>query len=381
MQSLLRITLLVACAAAGVGVAISLALTPPVIEQAESGESTKRWLPLPTEQKAKPKIAKPLEPVAPAPAPPAPAVATHFPTIVPIQMPYQPPVASQIDTLEKGLQQLQEATQRNGDAVVEAIQNLRQNPAQPVPPANNNPAPARLVDPLAQPEEMPAPRGISQVQRGEGDNTLTLNLQNSDIRTVLQDISAQAGLNILASKNVTGTVSAVLTDVDIYTALDVILKSTGYIARREGKFIFVGTPEDLQDMDRTQDQLATRIYRPNYVRAMELQQLITPLLSQTVGKISVSSPSEIDIPADVVKTGGDGFAGTDVLIVRDYEMVLRQIDQMVAEVDTQPKQVAIEAMILSVKLEDEFQFGVDFQLLRDKNNVRLVSGSPLANLA
>jgi type IV pilus assembly protein PilQ len=47
----------------------------------------------------------------------------------------------------------------------------------------------------------------------------------------------------------------------------------------------------------------------------------------------------------------------------------------------QPLQVAIEAMILSVKLDNEYAFGVDFQLLRDQNNLRLVSGSPLANLA
>src|SRR5690606_38396753 len=135
------------------------------------------------------------------------------------------------------------------------------------------------------------------------------------------------------------------------------------------------------EMDRTQDVITTRVYRPNYVRAMELQQLITPLLSPNVGKVSVSSASEIDIPADTVKTGGNSFAGSDVLIVRDYEMILRQVDQMVAEIDVQPKQVAIEAMILSVKLDDDYEFGVDFQLLSDQNNVRLVSGSPLAQLS
>jgi type IV pilus assembly protein PilQ len=43
--------------------------------------------------------------------------------------------------------------------------------------------------------------------------------------------------------------------------------------------------------------------------------------------------------------------------------------------------VAIEAMILSVSLSDEFKFGVNFEALRDQSNVRLVSGTPGASLA
>ena len=55
-----------------------------------------------------------------------------------------------------------------------------------------------------------------------------------------------------------------------------------------------------------------------------------------------------------------------MVVVRDYEAVLAQVDQVVAEVDVRPLQVAIEAMILSVKLNDADKFGVNFQLLRDK---------------
>jgi len=50
-------------------------------------------------------------------------------------------------------------------------------------------------------------------------------------------------------------------------------------------------------------------------------------------------------------------------LVRDFEAVLAPVDQVVAEVDVRPLQVAIEAMILSVKLSDGNEFGVNFQLL------------------
>ena len=43
-------------------------------------------------------------------------------------------------------------------------------------------------------------------------------------------------------------------------------------------------------MDQTQDEMRTRVYRPNYVKAADLQTLITPLLTPQIGKITVSSP-------------------------------------------------------------------------------------------
>ena len=68
------------------------------------------------------------------------------------------------------------------------------------------------------------------------------------------------------------------------------------------------------------------------------------------------------------------------MIVRDYETVLAQLDEIFAEVDVKPKQVAIEAMILSVKLDDTFKFGVNFSALRDNNNFALISGSAPAGI-
>src|SRR5207244_11745280 len=150
---------------------------------------------------------------------------------------------------------------------------------------------------------------------------------------------------------------------------------TGFVAAREGNSIYVGTAAELQLMNQFQDRLATRIYRPNYAKAVDLQLLFTPLLS-TDGKITVSTPSQIDIPADQTKTGGNGFAGIDTVIVRDYETILLQLDEIFAEVDSKPRQVALEAMILSVKLNDSLKFGVNFSALRDQANTKIISGSP-----
>jgi type IV pilus assembly protein PilQ len=116
------------------------------------------------------------------------------------------------------------------------------------------------------------------------------------------------------------------------------------------------------------------------VRATDLQALITPLLTQGVGTVSVTPPTEIGIPADNSKAGGDTFAGGEAILVRDYETVLAQVDQVVAEIDRRPMQVAIEAMILSVKLDDQNSFGINFQALRDNAHIKLTSGTPPTSL-
>lgn len=234
-------------------------------------------------------------------------------------------------------------------------------------------------DPAATPVPEVLPE--ANVHRGEGDDKLYINVQNTDIREVLQLIGAQGNLNILASKNVTGNVSATLNNVDVQTALSAILRSHGYAARTDGRIIFVGTPADLQTIDQSSDRLTTRVYRPNYANANELQKLITPMLTPNIGKVTISTPAKTDIPADQVQTGGDSFGGNDVVIVRDYEAVLLSVDELVCEVDCRPPQVSIEAMILSVRLQDQYKLGVNFEVLRDRANVRLAQGQPAADLA
>ncbi|MBN2291307.1 MAG: hypothetical protein JXM70_02715, partial [Pirellulales bacterium] len=218
-----------------------------------------------------------------------------------------------------------------------------------------------------------------QVIEVNGNERLTINIQNANIREVLDLISRKGNLNILTSSQVTGNVSATLSDVDLNSALDAILKSAGLTARREGNFIFVGNNNDFEIMERSMDRITSRVYRPNYVRAAELKTLIEPVLTQGIpgaGLLSVTTPSEIGIAADDSTAGGDAYAGTDAVVVRDFEAVLAEIDQLVLEIDVRPTQVQIEAMILSVELSDNFEFGVSFEVLRQFPHLRFGWGTP-----
>lgn len=229
-------------------------------------------------------------------------------------------------------------------------------------------------------EQIPTPRPKTTVD-GEGDGKLRIHIYDEDIRKVLDLLSEQGHFNILASKNVEGKVSATLNGVDIDSALQAILKSTGFVSRRDGNYIFVGTPDDFNNIEQGMDRVATRVYRTNYVTANELKTLVAPLLTDKIGIVSISTPAEGGIGTNDSGAGGDKFSGNEVLIVRDYGAVLTQIDQLVSEIDVRPLMVSIEAMILSVKLDDTDTFGVNFQLLRNNPNIKFGLGSPATSLA
>ena len=79
------------------------------------------------------------------------------------------------------------------------------------------------------------------------------------------------------------------------------------------------------------DQIGIRVYRTSYITASELKMLVVPLLTERTGVVSVSTRGEAGIAANSSLTDSDKLAGKEVLVVRDYEAVLAQIDRLVAE--------------------------------------------------
>lgn len=214
-----------------------------------------------------------------------------------------------------------------------------------------------------------------------GGKQLIIEVQNEDIRKVLELLARHSGTSILLGKSVQGSVTASLHGVDLQTALEALVRATGFVARRYENYIFVGTAEECDRFDQLHSGVGLRVYRPRFVSAKELESLFRPLLTAGVGTVTVSSPPEIGISGDPTRTGGDSYAGGDLVIVRDYETVLTQLDELVAKIDVKPPQVAIEAMILAVRLDDEDRIGINFELFRDKPRFRLGWENPPASLA
>ena len=288
----------------------------------------------------------------------------------------------QSDALERTVQLLQQLqqTQRSMtiDNLEKQVQKL-QEPAAQSQPVLPPPAPAAEkteAQPLAK-SAIPSPEAVLKAEQSSGEpETFSLQIQDAEISQVLEMLGQLAGQNILPSKDVKGKVSANLQEVTVDQALEGILRSLGYVHQHEGDFIYVMTAAEVEQRRLQGRKIVTKIYHPHYISVIDLKDLVVPLQTPApIGKIAFTTASETGIPNDKENAGGNRLSQGDALLVQDYEEVIREVDAVVAEMDVPPLQVHIEALILSVKLEEEMKLGVNFALLHDKSNQLLVSGN------
>jgi len=194
--------------------------------------------------------------------------------------------------------------------------------------------------------------------------TFDIHVKDLQITQVLQLLSIQAERNIVASRDVSGTVSADLFDVDFYEALDMVLLPNGFRWVEEGNFIKVITEEDWQAEEDANRVVVTRVHRLSYLRADEAAQFVEPMLSDA-GSITASGNVEDGFEASIDDGGADNYAGTPTLVIRDYEDKVEEVLATIALLDVKPKQVIIEATVLSASLTEANAFGVDFALFTD----------------
>ena len=103
--------------------------------------------------------------------------------------------------------------------------------------------------------------------------------------------------------------------------------------------------------------------------------LVTPMLTKPGGLIAVTTPTEMGLEESKTKVGGNSLAQTDALLIVDFPEIIAQVEVVVTEIDVPPSQVVIEAMILSVKLDDTMKLGVNFALLNGNNKQLVTTGN------
>jgi len=206
-------------------------------------------------------------------------------------------------------------------------------------------------------ESLPEGQGVEVGTTGE----ISITVVDLDVTKVLQLLSMQSQRNIVASKNVTGELSASLTDVDFYEALDAILVPNGFGYQERGSFIYVYTADELAEMEEATRVPIYEILTLNYISAADAAAFVSPLLSER-GVVTVSAEVAAGIDPSIGDAGANTFAHQDTLMVRDYEENVAEIKAVLAQLDTRPKQVKIEATILEARLTDENRFGIDFAL-------------------
>jgi type IV pilus secretin PilQ/predicted competence protein len=208
----------------------------------------------------------------------------------------------------------------------------------------------------------------------DGTPAVTLHMDNLDVRKALEILSRQAAVNILVSPGVSGSVTVDLRNVTVEQALQAITNVCNLTVRREKDMIYVTAPDETnQSTENLTGEMSMRVYRLNYAKGVDLALMIKSLLTAK-GRVSTTPQPEIGIKADTTKAGGNSLAANDVLIVRDYEPVLKNVDRIVAELDVRPAQVLIEAVIMRVTLTKDCEFGINWAVLGGPGGKALITG-------
>jgi type IV pilus assembly protein PilQ len=223
------------------------------------------------------------------------------------------------------------------------------------------------------PADAPLPQG-QRVNVGSFGQ-IDLAVKDLDLTKVLQLLSIQSQRNIIANRNVAGTVSANLYGVDFYEALDAILHPNGFGYEEKGQFIYVYTQDELRARQEAMRKLSTRLVRLNYISAADAAAFMTPLLSDR-GSLSVSGDAVAGMAPSIANAGANSFAHADTVVIRDFEENINEIVAVVEQLDVRPKQVLVEATVLQARLTEQNALGVDISILVDYDFNDMV-GSPL----
>src|SRR5258706_2736631 len=209
--------------------------------------------------------------------------------------------------------------------------------------------------------------------------TVEIHVNEANLVEVLRMLSLQSQKNIIASKEVRGTVTANLYNVTIKEALDAILKSNGFGYREKGNFIYVYTSKELADIEKSERQTKTEVFHLHYSPAANVMSVIKPMLSNE-GTIAFTVAAGKGIESAAKEAGGDSVASEDMLVVRDYPENLDRVRMALKDVDRRPQQILLEATIMSARLTEDNALGVDFNILGGVDMNSLVISGTTAQL-
>ena len=117
--------------------------------------------------------------------------------------------------------------------------------------------------------------------------TISLDVQGTDVRDVLRLLAETGGVNIVASGEVQGTITVRLVDVPWEQALDAVLKLTGLAQERQGNVILVAPAERFRSarQERMQARQAESQTEPKITRMVPLNYANATQLKATLGKL------------------------------------------------------------------------------------------------
>ncbi len=230
---------------------------------------------------------------------------------------------------------------------------------------------------------------------------ISFDFQNIAVRSALQQIAQETGLNFVISDSVTGDMSLRLQDVPWDQALDTIMQTKGLARREQGNVIWIAPAEEIANQERLAleasrqvselEPLVSDLVQVNYAKAEDIANLlksvraIEPSVQQSMfGNVSVAEvqTEENRLLSDRGSVTVD--ARTNSLLIQDTAHKIREIRKLISELDRPVKQVLIETRIVEANEDFSRNIGVKLGLTGINSNTDLgsvIGSGSLANTA
>jgi type IV pilus assembly protein PilQ len=228
--------------------------------------------------------------------------------------------------------------------------------------------------------------------RSYGGRAVTFNFQDIPVRTVLQLIAEESGLNIVASDTTQGNVTLRLINVPWDQALDLVLQAKQLDKRRSGNVIWVAPQAEIAKFE--QDKEDARIAIENRAETVTEYIPVSYGNAEDIAKLLTDDSKG--------NSGGGGGAGgaaggssqqsrgflssrgslsfdrrTNTLLVIDIPARVAEVRKLVAQLDKPVDQVLIEAKVVIATEDFARELGAKFGINGSKNNVTF--GNNIAN--
>ena len=228
-----------------------------------------------------------------------------------------------------------------GNNIILAVEAPAAAPAPPAPAASSS----------ERGEASPFAPGVSS--SGEGDNRrISLDVQGAEVETVLRSIAEFSGKNIVASKEVKGTVTLRLRNVPWRHALDIVLRTQSLGSIDRGSTIVISNLETLrkEELERRSAERAQEELLPLYTRIVPVSYANSEEMAKSVEK-TLTKRGHIEVDKR-----------TNSLLVTDIEERLETAESMIRSLDTRTPQVEIVARLVDVDHSVSRSLGIDWNL-------------------
>ncbi len=201
----------------------------------------------------------------------------------------------------------------------------------------------------------------NRVQLQSNADQVNLVTRDAPLSTVLSMIAQQQGLNFVTGEDVNQRVNVTLNNVKLNDALDAILAVHGYTWARHNDIVTISSMNSDRKTAPSVQGRMVRVFTLNYVLASDVEKVVKGLMSP-LGQTFTNQTKKME-----------QRNAHEQLVVEDMPPYLDRIAEYIAQVDTVPRQVIVEANILQVALKDNNRHGVNFNQLAQvsRSNVNI----------